>query len=98
LGTNLIATATRQNCVTGKVFVAKNQEVFGYDADGNMTNDGRWFLTWDAENRLTQMESLVSGPTVSKRKIVWEFDARGRRIRETTYDGSAGSYAIASDL
>ena len=36
----------------GNVFVAKTPEDFGYDPDGNLTNDGRWALTWDAENRL----------------------------------------------
>src|SRR5439155_25977154 len=98
LWTNIIAAATGQTSVTGNVFVAKNQETFGYDADGNMTNDGRWFLTWDAENRLTQMESVAANPTPSKRKVVWEFDASGRRIRETTYDGSSGGYVMTNDL
>ncbi len=29
---------------------------------------------------------------------MWEFDGRGRRIRQTTYDGSSGSYVITEDL
>ena len=29
--------------------------VFEYDADGNLTNDGRWAYTWDGENRLVTM-------------------------------------------
>src|SRR5262249_47025224 len=28
----------------------------------------------------------------------WEFDGQGRRIRQTTYDGSTGSYVITNDL
>jgi hypothetical protein len=54
LWTNIIVVATGQTSVTGNLFVAKSPETFGYDADGNMTNDGRWSLTWDAENRLTK--------------------------------------------
>src|SRR5437867_12750195 len=87
--TNIIVSATGQTSVTGNLFVAKSPETFGYDADGNMTNDGRWSLTWDAENRLTQAESLASGPSAAKRKVIWEFDFRGRRIRQTTSDGSS---------
>jgi len=78
--------------------VAKTAETFGYDADGNVTNDGRWSFTWDAENRLTQVQSLASGPTASKRKVVWEYDYGGRRDRQTTYDGSSGSYVTTEDL
>jgi hypothetical protein len=36
----------------GKTFVAQTTEVFYYDLDGNLTNDGRWTYTWGAENRL----------------------------------------------
>jgi hypothetical protein len=70
---------------SGNLFLAKTAETFGYDADGNQTNDGRWTFTWDAENRLTQVESLSSGPTASKRKLIWEYDGQGRRVRQTTY-------------
>src|SRR3990172_8297675 len=62
---------------SGNVFVAKTPETFGYDADGNLTQDGRWVLTWDGENRLVKAESLTSGPTASKRKVEGTYDARG---------------------
>jgi RHS repeat-associated protein len=91
-------TASGQSNVTGHVFVSQTPETFGYDADGNMTNDGRWFLGWDAQNRLTKAESLASSPTASKRKVTWEFSPDGRRIRQTTYDGSSGSYLVTEDL
>jgi len=48
-------TATGLTTVTGNVFVAKTPEVFSYDLDGNMTSDGRWNYTWDAENRLVKV-------------------------------------------
>ncbi|NMC82331.1 MAG: RHS repeat-associated core domain-containing protein, partial [Armatimonadetes bacterium] len=84
--------------VTGNVFVVKSPEICGYDADGNMTNDGRWLFTWDAENRLKQVESKSDAPSLSRRKVTWEFDGQGRRIRQTTYDGSSGSYVVKEDL
>jgi RHS repeat-associated protein len=80
------------------VFVAQSPEVFGYDADGNLKNDGRWNFTWDAENRLTKAESLSGGPTASKRKVEWSYDYRGRRVRQTSCDGSSGSYVATEDL
>ncbi|MCO5053102.1 MAG: RHS repeat-associated core domain-containing protein [Verrucomicrobiae bacterium] len=82
----------------GKTYVAKTPEAFYYDLDGNLTNDGHWTYTWDAENRLTKVESLSGAPTASKRKVVWEFDGKGRRIRQTTYNGSSGSYVATEDL
>jgi RHS repeat-associated protein len=30
--------------------------------------------------------------------VTWEYDYRGRRIRQTTYDGSSGSYLVTEDL
>lgn len=93
-GTNADIVAS----TTGFVFVAQSPEVFSYDADGNMTNDGRWLLTWDAENRLLKAESLASTPTASKRKVEWSYDYQGRRVRQTTSDGSSGSYVVVEDL
>ena len=86
------------NTVTGNVFLAKTPEALSYDRDGNLTNDGRWMLTWDAENRLIQIESQSSAPTASKRKVVFTYDYRGRMVRRTEYNGSSGSYVITNDL
>ena len=32
---------------TGNVYFPATREQFGYDQDGNLTNDGRWFYTWE---------------------------------------------------
>lgn len=84
--------------ITGNVFLAQTPESFGYDADGNVTSDGRWTYTWDAENRLVKVENLSGNPTASKRKVEWTYDYAGRRIRQTTSDGSSGSYVVTEDL
>jgi len=84
--------------VTGNEFVPKTPEAFSYDLDGNQTSDGRWNYTWDAENRLTKIESLTSAPSASKRKVEWTYDYQGRKVRQTTHDGSSGSYVVTGDL
>jgi len=47
-----------------------------YDAAGNLVNDGTHNYTYDAENRLTQVDA---GATAS-----YIYDADGRRVRKTT--------------
>ncbi len=95
--TNQAVLAAATNTTTGNVFLPKTPESFGYDADGNQTNDGRWMLTWDAENRLAAAESQTTAPTASKRKVAFVFDWQGRMTRRTEYDGSSGSYVRSRD-
>ncbi|MCX8092206.1 MAG: hypothetical protein N3I86_14935, partial [Verrucomicrobiae bacterium] len=80
--------------VTGHVFVPRTPETFGYDADGNLTNDGRWTHTWDGENRLVKVESRADSPLGSRRKVEWQYDGLGRRVRQTTSDGSSGAWQV----
>jgi RHS repeat-associated protein len=90
LWTNIITAATGQTSVTGNVFVAQDPETFGYDADGNLTNDGRFNYAWDAENRLTNLTSLASGPAGSLLNLAFAYDYQGRRIQKivSTNNGS----------
>ncbi|HEU5072054.1 MAG TPA: RHS repeat-associated core domain-containing protein [Verrucomicrobiae bacterium] len=76
--------------VTGNVFVPQTPEVFSHDADGNLTQDGRWTYTWDAENRLVSMESDAAAPTASKFRLDFAYDVQGRRIQKivSTNDGT----------
>ena len=53
--------------VAGSLFVAQTPESFTYDADGNLTDDGRWTNTWDAENRLA---SLVARTTAGPQQYI----------------------------
>ncbi|MGA2866363.1 MAG: RHS repeat domain-containing protein [Verrucomicrobiota bacterium] len=69
-----------QTSVTGNLFVPKTPELFAYDADGNLTNDGRWSYTWDAENRLVRMTNNTAvGP---QQLITFQYDWKGRRIHK----------------
>ncbi|MBI2927471.1 MAG: RHS repeat-associated core domain-containing protein, partial [Verrucomicrobia bacterium] len=75
----------------GNVFVPKTPESFGHDVDGNLTGDGRWDFTWDAENRLTKLESRADAPTGSKRRLELEYDWQGRRIRKKVTNLDTGA-------
>ena len=72
------------------MYVPKATETCVYDLDGNITSDGRWDYTWDEDNRLIEMETLpeaTSGiPAAEKKKLTFEYDYLGRRIREKVYN------------
>ncbi len=73
----------------GQTFVPRTAENFYYDFDGNLTNDGRWFYTWDAENRLVRM--VASTSTGPQQRMDFEFDSKGRRIGKKVWNNTAGS-------
>jgi len=75
----------------GNAFIRRTPEAFGYDADGNLTADGRFTITWDAENRALSFASLISGPSGSKIKVDCAYDWLGRRTQKivSTWNGSA---------
>jgi len=86
--TNQAALNERTNFVvetniTGNVFVPQNPETFAYDLDGNLTNDGRWIYTWDAENRLISMTNNPNVPTGAQMQLNFLYDAKGRRVCKT---------------
>ncbi|NLH71562.1 MAG: RHS repeat-associated core domain-containing protein [Verrucomicrobia bacterium] len=70
---------------SGKVFVPPATESFTHDADGNLTQDGRWDLVWDGENRLVKLRSRLGSPA-PERRIEFEYDHQGRRIRQTVFN------------
>jgi len=79
----------------GRQFVAKAVEVLVYDAEGNLTRDGRWEYAWDGENRLMGMESLADAPVESRLRLKFEQDWAGRRVRKRVYawtGGAGGGY------
>jgi RHS repeat-associated protein len=91
-------TATGEPAVSGNVFVSKTPEAFTYDLDGNMTSDGRWNYTWDAENRLIKVESRPDTPSSSWRRIEWTYDALGRRIQQVTSIWTNNAWFVVENL
>lgn len=78
--------------ITGNLFLSKATEAFAYDADGNMTNDGRWYFVWDAENRLVTITNNANVPTDAKKKLEFAYDWQGRRISKVGCDWAGSSY------
>jgi len=80
---------------TGNKFVARTPENFAYDDDGNLTSDGQWTYTWDAENRLKRMVSATSvGP---QQRMDFGYDWMGRRISKTVWNNTTGTGTPALD-
>jgi RHS repeat-associated protein len=74
----------------GSVYLAQTPEQFSYDADGNLTNDGRWAYTWDAENRLAGMTVNINvGPQY---QLSFVYDSKGRRIQKLVVSNSVAIY------
>jgi RHS repeat-associated protein len=82
--------------IAGNEFLAATPEIYGYDLDGNLTNDGHWSYTWDAENRLAKMSARVSaGPQIS---LQFDYDSQGRRIRKQVWGNTGWSGGATNDL
>ena len=81
-----------QTLNAGKTFVPASPEIPTYDADGNLTSDGRWTAyVWDAENRLVEMRRDTATPTGSQQKLTFEYDHQSRRIRKQFWTGNGGA-------
>lgn len=90
LWTNITVTAIGQGAISGNVFVPQTPEQFSYDADGNLTNDGRWAYTWDAENRLATM--TVNTNVGPQYQLTFTYDSKGRRIQKIVSTNSVALY------
>ncbi|MCP9496526.1 MAG: hypothetical protein MSG64_18955 [Pyrinomonadaceae bacterium MAG19_C2-C3] len=77
----------------GRVLLARAQESYSYDLDGNLTSDGLWAYRWDAENRLISMESLTGVPAEARQKLEFSYDYMGRRIEKRVFGFNVGTGA-----
>jgi RHS repeat-associated protein len=82
---------------TGRVFNRPATETFTHDADGNLTQDGRWTYVWDGENRLIEMKRDTDTPAGARQRLVFEYDHQGRRIRKQFYTHNGSSWVLSSD-
>jgi len=68
-----------------------------YDDDGNLTQDDTFNYTWDAENRLTEIQTRIEAGASSTayetgdKHVYFTYDYMGRRVhkRVETYNGSS---------
>ncbi len=66
---------------TGSVLVPQSPEVYAHDSDGNLVTNGLWIISWNGENRSTNIESRASVATGAKRKVETLYDYLGRRVQ-----------------
>jgi RHS repeat-associated protein len=94
--TNIAWLAGVSETNTGNLFLPKTAESYTYDADGNLTSDGRWTNKWDGENRLIAMTSHTSGPSDSRRSLEFGYDSQSRRVSKvvSNWTGSAWTRAL----
>ncbi len=91
-GTNADIVAT----TVGYQFLPQTPEHFTYDADGNLTQDGHWNYTWDAENRLVKLAPSTSvAPQIS---LAFEYDWQGRRIHKQVWANAGWSGTPTNDV
>jgi RHS repeat-associated protein len=57
-------------------------EIRTHDDDGNLTSDGLWSYAWDAENRLTSIESSAALPAAKRKRLEFVYDYAGRRVQK----------------
>ncbi len=91
---DITTTSNGGQTVNGQIYVPEDSEIFEYDDDGNLSKDGRWHYTWDAENRLVQMHTIAGVPLSSERRLEFEYDYLGRRIDGKIFDRSSGGAQI----
>ena len=74
---------------TSSVFIPAAITLPAYDEDGNLTNDGRWIYTWDAENRFVQMDTTPQAVAAgaASQKLEFAYDHRSRRISKNWCGG-----------
>lgn len=89
-GTNTLASVFTDpygRTTNTETTVTISSKTYGYDLNGNLTNDSRFVFTWDYENRLTVVHDAQSGALVQSNR----YDALWRRREKVEYapDGTA---------
>jgi RHS repeat-associated protein len=65
---------------------------FTWDANGNMTSDGEWALTWTAENQLATITKSGS------KKLEFVYDGVGRRRAKKVYTWANDDWTLSSHI
>jgi RHS repeat-associated protein len=75
-GTNTVYTSNNLNQLTGSNNGVQNI-TYTYDNNGNLTYDGKYYKTYDAEGRLIKDSASVLNV------LTYQYDAFGRRVQKT---------------
>ena len=84
-GEDVVSTATKSK------IVPPEEEAFTYDDDGNLTADGKWTYTWDAENRLIAIIPKTGNEALIGKKLTFGYDTDAKRIWQDTANWNTGT-------
>ena len=92
IGTNTLASVFTDpygRTTNTETTVSLSTKTYGYDLNGNLTNDSRFAYSWDYENRLTAVHDAQTGALVQSNR----YDALWRRREKVEYapDGTAST-------
>ena len=89
--TNTATLGANTATLTGSMLVPPKIQSFTNDLDGNLTGDGLWTYTWDAENRLKSAETSPSLTNWARCRLDLTYDHQGRRVTKTVQTNWTGS-------
>jgi RHS repeat-associated protein len=80
-----------------KKYVPPQTEAMLHDVAGNRTQDGRWEMRWDNENRLVDVWTLPAAATagVPNQRLRYTYDADGRLIERRRFSWVSGEWSLA---
>ena len=87
-------TITSNNVtLSGRTWTPPNSVTPVHDDDGNLTYDGRWDSAWDAENRLTRMQTtdIAAAAGVPRLRLDFVYDSQSRRVSKTVSTSTNGT-------
>ena len=84
---------------SGHVYVPSATESYGYDTDGNLTQDDRWQYGWDGENRLISLQTTATAAAVGApaQQLLFTYDDQGRRIRKQVLAWANGAWQPSTE-
>lgn len=93
--TNVASVSGSSETNTGSLLLPPNTQTFSYDFDGNLTSDGLWSYTWDMQNRLVSMTSLLTSPAPNnvRKKLEFIYNSFGCRVAKVVSRWNGSSFS-----
>jgi RHS repeat-associated protein len=91
--TDLVRTETRT------AYLPSGLQSFTYDDDGNLTSDGVWDYSYDAENRLTSMTATTAAVAggFANQRLEFKYDYQSRRVSKLVLSWNGTGWTATSE-
>ena len=77
------------------VLITPTPQAYSHDANGNLISDGLWNRTWNAENRMTRVESASGVSAQARKREDWTYLPDGRWIERIVATNNGTAYVAA---